>query len=96
MAGKKLARNVNINGTTYLAGESVPKDIADQITNEKAWQADEDAPERLVEEDSTEPAPNASREDIEAAKVNADGPASPAEAAAARKAAAAKSPGMKS
>lgn len=41
--GKKLARNVNVDGVTYLAGEEPPADIAEQITNEKAWEADEDA-----------------------------------------------------
>ncbi len=93
---KKLARNVNINGVTYEAGTSVPKDIADQITNEKAWEKDDSAPERnenaLVDGpvDPDNLPPNTSAEEIEAAKVNAEGAANPAESTAARKSAAKK------
>jgi hypothetical protein len=38
---KKLAMNVYVNGTAYEAGSTPPKDVADQITNPKAWGADE-------------------------------------------------------
>jgi hypothetical protein len=37
MAGKKLAANVWVDGVLYLADSSPEKDVADQITNPKAW-----------------------------------------------------------
>lgn len=37
MAGKSLAVNVTVGGETFLAGSTPPKEIADQITNPKAW-----------------------------------------------------------
>jgi hypothetical protein len=40
---RKLARNVIIGGTLYAAGETPPKDVADQITNPNAWGGDEDS-----------------------------------------------------
>jgi hypothetical protein len=40
--GKKLARYVNVDGATYGPDDDVPADIAEQITNPKAWEADED------------------------------------------------------
>lgn len=40
MAEKKLARNVTVGDKTYEAGSSVPKDVADQINNPKAWEKD--------------------------------------------------------
>lgn len=43
MAGKKLARNTTINGTTYEAGTVPPADVAKEITNPKAWEAPEDS-----------------------------------------------------
>lgn len=40
---KKLAKNVQVGDTVYMAGETVDKDIADQITNPRAWEADDPA-----------------------------------------------------
>lgn len=40
MAGKKLARNTTVAGRTYLAGSVPPDDVADLITNPKAWEAE--------------------------------------------------------
>lgn len=37
MAGRKLAATVHVDGTVYLAGATVPADVAEQITNPKAW-----------------------------------------------------------
>jgi hypothetical protein len=38
MAGKKvLATTVHVDGKVYAAGDSVPADVAKQITNPKAW-----------------------------------------------------------
>jgi hypothetical protein len=42
MAGKKLARNTTINGVTYDAGTVPPADVAKEITNPKAWEAEAD------------------------------------------------------
>lgn len=39
--GKQLAQNVNLDGVLYQAGTTPPKDIAEQITNPKAWGSDE-------------------------------------------------------
>ncbi|MDR6861969.1 hypothetical protein [Phycicoccus sp. 3266] len=35
--GKALAANVWVDGTLYEAGSTPPKDVADEITNPKAW-----------------------------------------------------------
>lgn len=35
--GKQLAANVNLDGVLYEAGSTPPADIAEQITNPKAW-----------------------------------------------------------
>jgi len=41
---RKLARNVNVNGVLYGPdGETPSKEIADQITNPKAWEAEDDS-----------------------------------------------------
>lgn len=40
MAGKKLARNTTINGVTYEAGTVPPADVAKEINNPKAWEAE--------------------------------------------------------
>jgi hypothetical protein len=40
---KTLARNVIVGGTLYAAGDTPPKDVADQITNPNAWAGDEDS-----------------------------------------------------
>lgn len=40
MAGKKLAVNVTVGGETYPAGSTPPADVAEQITNPKAWGED--------------------------------------------------------
>ena len=34
---RKLAKNVHIRNEVYEAGTTPPKEIADQITNPKAW-----------------------------------------------------------
>lgn len=34
---RKLAANVTVGRETYPAGSTVPKEIADQIDNPKAW-----------------------------------------------------------
>lgn len=41
---KKLATNVTVEGTTYEAGSTVPKDVADKIDHPRAWSTDDDAP----------------------------------------------------
>ena len=46
MATKKLAANVYVNGDFHAAGTSPDKDVADQITNPRAWDAEE--PEDVV------------------------------------------------
>ena len=43
MAGKTAKRNVWVGGNFYAAGDEVPKEDADQITNEKVWTEDPDA-----------------------------------------------------
>ncbi len=35
--GKKLAVNVTVGGDTYEAGTVPPAEVADQISNPKAW-----------------------------------------------------------
>lgn len=47
MAGKKLYANVYVGDKMYEAGSTPSKDIADQITNEKAWTEPEDTAEEL-------------------------------------------------
>lgn len=37
MKQQKLARHVTVAGTTYGPGDDVPADIAEKITNPKAW-----------------------------------------------------------
>jgi hypothetical protein len=37
MASKALAVNVTVGGETYPAGSTPDEEIADQITNPKAW-----------------------------------------------------------
>ena len=45
--GRKLTKNVWVNGEFYAAGSTPDKDVAELITNPKAWEADEasDAPD---------------------------------------------------
>lgn len=43
MAEKTLARHVTIGGKTYGPGDDVPADMAEQITNPKAWVALDEA-----------------------------------------------------
>lgn len=43
-SGKKLARYTTIGGVTYGPDDKLPADVAKQITNPKAWEADEDSP----------------------------------------------------
>ncbi len=40
MSGRKLAVNVIVDGKLYPAGSSPDKEIADRISNPKAWGAD--------------------------------------------------------
>lgn len=37
----QLANNVTVEGTTYKAGETVPKDVADKIDHPRAWSTDD-------------------------------------------------------
>lgn len=39
-AGKKLAVNVTVGGTTHEAGSVPPAEVAKQIDNPKAWEQD--------------------------------------------------------
>jgi len=41
--GKKLAANVQVGDALYEAGSTPPKEIADQITNPKAWGKSDDS-----------------------------------------------------
>ena len=34
---RQLATTVHVNGQVYGPGDDVPADVAEQITNEKAW-----------------------------------------------------------
>ena len=40
MSERKLASNVWVGGTLYEAGSTPPKEVADQISNPKAWEDD--------------------------------------------------------
>lgn len=40
--GKKLAKDVHVGGAVYKAGAEVPGDVAELITNPKAWADDQD------------------------------------------------------
>lgn len=42
---KRLAVNVTVGRETYPAGSTVPKEIADQIDNPKAWGDEPEADE---------------------------------------------------
>lgn len=41
--GRKLAANVYVGDQFHEAGSTPPKEVADQITNPKAWGAEPDA-----------------------------------------------------
>lgn len=43
MAEKKLARYVTVAGSTYGPDDDLPKDVADQIDNPKAFEERDDA-----------------------------------------------------
>ena len=43
---RKLAVNVTVGRETYPAGSTVPKEIADQIDNPKAWGDEPDDEEK--------------------------------------------------
>lgn len=55
---RKLAANVYVGGVLHAAGSSPDKDVADQITNPKAWgesaSAESDAPAAFPEGDPSE------------------------------------------
>lgn len=51
---RKLTKNVYVGETLYRAGSTPPKDIAEQITNPKAW--DGDAPDAV--DDAVDEAPD--------------------------------------
>lgn len=55
MTGKKLARNTTINGVTYEAGTVPPADVAKEITNPKAWEAEADNDAAAVDTSTGEP-----------------------------------------
>ena len=38
MAGRKLAGYVHVDGVAYGPDDTVPTDVAKQITNEAAWE----------------------------------------------------------
>lgn len=42
---RKLARNVQVDGTWYRPGDSPPPEVAERILNPKAWEDTEDRPE---------------------------------------------------
>lgn len=44
MGQPTLARHVTVAGVTYGPGDDVPANIAEQITNPKAWRAADEAP----------------------------------------------------
>lgn len=52
---KTLTQNVNLDGVLYEAGSTPDKEIADQITNPKAW-AEPDADESADDADESAPA----------------------------------------
>jgi len=41
---RKLVRNVQVDGVWYRPGDTPPADVAERITNPKAWAGDEPAP----------------------------------------------------
>jgi hypothetical protein len=43
---RHLASYVSVNGTTYGPDDDVPKDVADQITNPKAWGEDPESEDK--------------------------------------------------
>lgn len=51
MADRRLARSVHVDGHWYRAGDTVPDDIAEKITNPRAFAADDDIadPDERVE-----------------------------------------------
>lgn len=52
MAGRKLAANVWVGGVFYASGSTPEKDVADQITNPKAWHEGDAKPQRAAEKPS--------------------------------------------
>lgn len=84
---KKLAKNVIVDGVLYGAGTVPPKDVADEITNPKAWDADGaevETPAEVAQYDDMSPAKlkaeiksrNESRAD-EATHINPEGTGKP-------------------
>lgn len=63
--GKKLARNVYVGGNVYAAGSTPPKEIADQITNEKAWaeKVDDRTPAQKVMDEKVAKASDSAKSD---------------------------------
>lgn len=52
---KKLARAVNVDGEWYQpGGDDLPPEVAEKITNPKAWMTDQDIQAAEVNEDGTE------------------------------------------
>ena len=48
-AKRELVATVHVNGKVYAPGDDIPADVADQITNPKAWgeaPAEDKAPAR--------------------------------------------------
>lgn len=62
---RKLAANVYVGETLYKAGTSPEKDIADQITNPKAWEGKSDGGDA---DPVTDPPPPADDQDVPPAK----------------------------
>lgn len=54
---RTLAANVYVGETLYRAGTSPEKEIAEQITNPKAWGETEDAAEPAAPEPTPDPEP---------------------------------------
>lgn len=60
---RQLAANVYVGDTLYPAGSTPPKDIAEQITNPKAW-GDTDTPAAESDEDGPQSYGSLSKADL--------------------------------
>lgn len=59
--GKKLAKNVHVGGEVYRAGREVPDEVAEKITNPKAWADDDGGDDDGKSDDDGEKKPAARR-----------------------------------
>lgn len=53
---KTLARAVNVDGEWYYPGGDVPDDVAERITNPKAWKSGDDLADKRDEDGAVKPA----------------------------------------